>query len=303
MGRGTFAGYAGSVRSAPNQALVEQFDLPRLGGGCPFRISVARDGGASRDQADVPVLFVLDADFEFAVAAEIVRLATMGGVRPGVIVVGIGYGTTDFAAFSRLRTADLTPPVDDENVQALGSLTGLIGDRYGGAHALLTFLIDTLAPEIARRCPEASTWNHGLFGHSFGGLFAAYALLNRPDAFAAFYPASPSLWWNGFALFDGLPAFATRLAALARKPRLFVSVGGGEQGLATEDASSGDDLPALMAGWRMVDAACEFAEAVRGAGLADARCAVFADEDHISVIPATMMRSVRHFLAASGPRG
>lgn len=303
MGRGTVAGYAGRVWSAPNQALVEQFDLPRPGGGRPFRISMARHAGESPDRAEVPVLFVMDADFEFALAAEIVRLATMGGARQGAIVVGVGYGTTDFAAFSRLRTADLTPPVDDGNVRAMGSLTGLIGDRYGGAHALLTFLIDTLTPEIARRCPEASTWNHGLFGHSFGGLFAAYALLNRPDAFAAFFAASPSLWWNGFALFDGLPAFATRLAALARKPRLFVSVGGGEQGLAVEGGLSGDDLPALMAGWRMVDAACEFVEAVRGAGLADARYAVFADEDHVSVIPAAMMRSVRHFLAASGLHG
>ncbi|WP_374414445.1 alpha/beta hydrolase [Novosphingobium colocasiae] len=251
----------------------------------------------------MPVLFVMDADFEFAMAAEIVRLATMGGARPGAIVVGVGYGMSDFAAFSRLRTADLTPPVDDENVRALGSLTGLIGDRYGGAHALLAFLIDTLTSEIARRCPEASTWNHGLFGHSFGGLFTAYALVNRPDAFAAYFSVSPSLWWNGFALFDELPGFATRLAALARKPLLFMSVGSDEQGLPTEDASSGDDLRALMAGWRMVDAVCKFAEAVCGAGLADTRCAVFADEGHLSVIPAAMMRSVTLFLAASKPRG
>ena len=299
MGREILTGCTSTFQSTPNQALIEHFDLPHPDGGRPFRISVARDAGAAPDRAEIPVLFVMDADFEFPVAAEIVRLATMGGTRPGAIVVGVGYGTTDFAAFSRLRTADLTPPVSAENVRALGSLSGLIGDRYGGANALLTFLVDTLVPEIARRCPNASEWNHGLFGHSFGGLFTAYALLNRPDAFAAFFAASPSLWWDGFSLLDALPAFATRIKSVARMPRLFVSVGGAEQGLATESAPPGDDMRALMAGWRMVDAANEFAAEVRRAGLVDAKCVVFADEDHLSVIPAAIMRSVTSFLAVS----
>ncbi|WP_218036190.1 alpha/beta hydrolase [Sphingobium sp. 15-1] len=169
--------------SAPNQALIDQFELPHTGEGSPFQISVARVTGLSSDIADVPVFFVMDADFEFAVAAEIVRLASMGGTRPGAIVVGIGYGTTDFSTFSRLRTSDLTPAIRAENIQSLVGLTALIGERYGGAEALLTFLIETLVPEIAHRYPDASTSNRALFGHSLGGLFTAYALLSRPDAF------------------------------------------------------------------------------------------------------------------------
>lgn len=291
--------------SAPNQALIDQFELPHTGEGSPFQISVARVTGLSSHMADVPVFFVMDADFEFAVAAEIVRLASMGGTRPGAIVVGIGYGTTDFSTFSRLRTSDLTPAIRAENIQSLVGLTALIGERYGGAEALLTFLIETLVPEIAHRYPDASTSNRALFGHSLGGLFTAYALLSRPDAFAAFFPASPSLWWNGFTLFDELSAFAARLDAAERKPRLFISVGGDEQALPTQVPPGGDsslaEVQAMIGGWRMVDAAREFAAAVREAGLADAGCAVFADEDHHSVIPAAMMRSVTLFLSPPGP--
>lgn len=291
--------------SAPNQALIDQFELPHTGEGSPFQISVARVTGLSSDMADVPVFFVMDADFEFAVAAEIVRLASMGGTRPGAIVVGIGYGTTDFSTFSQLRTSDLTPAIRAENIQSLVGLTALIGERYGGAEALLTFLIETLVPEIAHRYPDASTSNRALFGHSLGGLFTVYALLSRPDAFAAFFPASPSLWWNGFALFDELSAFAARLDAAERKPRLFISVGGDEQVLPTQVPPGGDsslaEVQAMIGGWRMVDAAREFAAAVREAGLADAGCTVFADEDHHSVIPAAMMRSVTLFLSPPGP--
>lgn len=286
--------------SASNQASIEQFALPHPDGERRFQISVARAPGVSSDMADVPVLFVMDADVEFAVAAEIVRLLSMGGTRPSAMVVGVGYGVTDFAVFGRLRTADLTPPISAANIQALGNLTQVIGDRYGGAAALQNFLIETLVPEITRRYPEASTVNHALFGHSLGGLFTAHVLLNRPDAFAAFFPASPSLWWNGFGLFDQLPAFAARLDTLEGGPRVFVSVGANEQRVPASVPPGSpmtlEETQALTRSWRTVDAAEEFAIALQRAGPIDVDCAVFADEDHVSVIPAAMMRSITLFL-------
>ena len=67
----------------------------------------------------------------------------------------------------------------------------------------------SLFPEVARRhTGEASTKRSILFGHSLGGLFVAYALLTRPDAFATYLAISPSLWWDGFTVLRHLPAFA-----------------------------------------------------------------------------------------------
>ena len=35
-----------------------------------------------------------------------------------------------------------------------------------------------------------------LEGHSFGGLFSTYALMNKPELFNAFIIQAPALWWN-----------------------------------------------------------------------------------------------------------
>jgi alpha-beta hydrolase superfamily lysophospholipase len=39
-----------------------------------------------------------------------------------------------------------------------------------------------------------------LIGHSLGGLFARYALMNRPEVFNGYLIISPSLWWDDQAL-------------------------------------------------------------------------------------------------------
>lgn len=278
------------------QASIERFELPHPGGEGSFKISVARHPQAGKGLSDVPVLFVLDADIEFALAAEIARFRCASGQAPTAMVVGIGYDAAEFAEFAKLRTADLTPPLSEAGKQALGNFTSFIGEQEGGADALLTFLTDTLAPEIRRRYPEASRTDHALFGHSLGGLFTAYALLTRPDAFATFLSASPSLWWDGFAILARLPAFAERVKTLPRKPRVFVCAGEKEQELPSKVpaamAMTLEEVHALVAASRMVDAAAEFAVALREAGLETVEHQTFVGEDHGSVVPSALMRGL-----------
>lgn len=286
---------------ATNQAKIDQFELPHPDGNGSLQISVMCPPSLAGDLTDAPVLYVLDADFEYATAAEIARMTALGGTRPSAIVVGVGYGTSDFLKFMRLRAADLTPPISEANKQALGKFTLFIGEESGGADALLDFLAATLVPEIARRYPQASTNNRALYGHSFGGLFTAHALLTRPDSFNAFFPASPSLWWNGFAILDLLPGFATKLDALDRKPQVLVTVGATEQD-APDTVLPGspftlDEMRAMIESWRTVDAAAEFADALRAAGLVDVGYVSFPNETHESVIPPSMTRSLNCFLA------
>ncbi|WP_447765133.1 alpha/beta hydrolase [Sphingopyxis panaciterrae] len=276
------------------QAPIDQFELPHPSGTGCFQISVSRVAKAP-EGAKVPVLFMLDADIGFALAAEIARLrGTVGGL-PTAMVVGIGYGA-DYAEFAKLRTADLTPPLSEAGRAALGGMAGLIGEQDGGAEAFLGFLVETLKPEIARRYAEASATDHILCGHSLGGLFTAFALLTRPDAFATFLAGSPSLWWDGFAILTHLPAFAERLTKLERHPRVLVSVGGQEQDAPTKVplglGMSLADVQAMVAASRMVDAASEFAVALRDAGLREVADHVFDGEDHGSVIPAALMRGL-----------
>lgn len=277
------------------QAQIDQFTMPHPSGTGEFQISVARHPHRSEAQRDVPILFVLDADMVFALAAEIARLRGTSNMLPTAMVVGIGYGA-DFTEMSRLRTADLTPPLSAAGKESMGDLSSLIGDKDGGAEAFLTFLADQLVPEIQRRYPESVAGERFLFGHSLAGLFTAYAMLTRPGSFAAFLCSSPSLWWDQFAILNRLPAFAEKLGAVAEKPRAMISVGGNEQDPPTAVPSglgmSLEDVQAMVAASRMVDGAAEFASTLRESGLPDVQYFSFAGEDHMTALVTSLMRGL-----------
>jgi hypothetical protein len=278
------------MTAAPNP--IERFSLPRGDGQGDYVVYLSRPEGEAKD---VPVIFVLDADMTFSLAVEVANLRAIGGAFPRPVLAGIGYGA-NFAEMAKLRTGDLTPPTSADGAAALGNMTSLIGDKSGGADALLAFIVDSLAPEINRRCPEASKTRRILYGHSLAGLFAAYALLTRPDAFEAFLASSPSLWWDGFAVLKHLPAFTEHRKKLAQLPRVMVAVGGMEQDVPTEVPPSLNmdlaQVQAIVTMARMVDGAAEFAVALRDAGLTSVHHVCFTDEDHASVIPPSFNRGL-----------
>jgi predicted alpha/beta superfamily hydrolase len=282
------------------RASLEQFTLPHPGGEGQLKISVAAPAMAPPD-AKVPVLYVVDGDFLFGLAAEIMRAVSSVAGFPACYVVGIGYDA-DYLDFLKMRTADLSPPIRDEALEAMGALAAAIGgERNGGADAFLAFITDALKPEIAARYPQTSGGEQILFGHSLGGLFAANALLTRPDSFSTFIVSSPSLWWDGFSIFEKLPAFKERLPALSHQPRVFVDVGGKEQdpptsvpphlGVTLEEAQ------AQIRASRMVDAAKEFADALSDAGIGDMRHIAFAEDDHTSAALGGIIHGMRFALA------
>jgi len=282
------------------RASLEQFTLAHPSGEGQFRISVAAPA-IEAPATGVPVLYVVDGDMLFGLAAEIARAVSSVAGFPAHYVVGIGYDAA-YADFLKRRTADLTPPIGADALASLGGLGAAIGgEQSGGADAFLTFLAETLQPEIAARYPQTAGGDRILFGHSLGGLFAAHALLTRPDSFSAFIVGSPSLWWNGFAILEELPAFRDRLAALSRQPRVFVDVGAREQELPTSVPEgigvTLEEAQAQIRASRMVDAAREFADALHDAGVAAVRHIAFAEDDHVSAAPAGMLHGMRFALA------
>lgn len=281
------------------RASLEQFTLAHPSGAGSFTISVAAPAVEAPDAA-VPVLYVVDGDVLFGTAAEIARAVSSVAGFPAHYVVGIGYDAA-YADFLKLRTADLAPPIGTEALESLGALGTVIGgESGGGADAFLAFLTDTLRPAIAARYPDTVGGASILFGHSLGGLFAANALLTRPGSFAAFIVSSPSLWWDGFSIFEKLPAFGERLAALPHQPRVFVDVGAREQempmsvpegiGVTLEEAQ------AQIRAARMVDGAKEFADALRSAGVTELRHVAFAEDDHVSAAQAGILHGMRFAL-------
>lgn len=102
-----------------------------------------------------------------------VELLTRTGSIPPIIIVGIE--STD-------RMRDLSPSSSTNNP---GS---------GGGPKFLKFIQDELIPYVD------SNYRTHLFrvleGHSMGGLFTAYCLIQKPELFDAHIIMSPSFWWN-----------------------------------------------------------------------------------------------------------
>jgi predicted alpha/beta superfamily hydrolase len=64
----------------------------------------------------------------------------------------------------------------------------------GGAGNFLSFIKDELIPYIDSKYPANGT--NSIYGHSYGGLFALYALLSEPQLFESYYATDPPFSWN-----------------------------------------------------------------------------------------------------------
>ena len=139
------------------------------------------------------VMYVTDADTMFPAAWSAVGLCGMAALDADkpfepLILVGVGYGTDDPDEWIKTRARDFTPagtPLTQEAIQVLGS-----DIVQGRADRFLRFLEEELDPVIRREFPVVDA-RAGLFGHSYGGLFASYALLSRSPAFDRYLIGSP----------------------------------------------------------------------------------------------------------------
>lgn len=165
-----------------------------------------------------PVIVVLDGNFHFPMLAASVHQYEKAGLLPPLIVVGVGYKS--FAAMDSLRVRDYLYPA------------ALPSDELkapGGGESFRQFLSRELLPTIDSAY-RTTTQNRTLLGHSFGGYFALYTLLNQTKRktrdFQNFVAASPSVWYHNVYL-NQLPAQLNTVNR-ADSVRLFVAVGGQE---------------------------------------------------------------------------
>ncbi len=116
-----------------------------------------------------------------------------------------------------------------------------------------------------------TTSDRGLWGHSFGGLFALYVLFEQPELFARYAINSPSLWWNQRESIAREAAYARTHDSLPA--HVFLSFGA-------------DEGPELFS---------SFVSTLKGRGhrRLELSSHVFEGETHASVVPATFSRSFR----------
>jgi predicted alpha/beta superfamily hydrolase len=237
--------------------------------GVEYRIDVALPAGYATSGTRYPVFYILDSNLAFSIATMTYRGFRLEKSVPEIIIVGIGYPGDDPAPYTpeyhASRSRDYTPT----NVEA--TLPG-----SGGAGPFLRFIKAELIPMIDARY-RTDPADRALGGHSLGGLFTAYALLNDPTIFKRYWIGSPSLWWDKEKIQTTVPA--ARARAEPAKGRALLTVGANE-------------------GPIMVPPMQRMAAALRlGFPGLTIGSVVFPDESHVSVLGASISRALRFLYA------
>jgi predicted alpha/beta superfamily hydrolase len=123
--------------------------------------------------AKYPVLYLLDGGTHFHHASGIVQFLSSNGLIPEMIVVGIT--NVD-------RNRDFTPTQLPQR------------NSSGGAEKFSEFIANELFPFMERNY-RVQSYNI-LMGHSLGGTFATYSLLNHPELFNSYISISPYLMYD-----------------------------------------------------------------------------------------------------------
>lgn len=241
--------------------------------GVAYRLQLGFPPGFEARPGRLPVVLLLDADYSFPVAHAIAVHLRERGDLPDLLLVAVGYDGPP--AYKLHRTRDYTPThVPD------GGYGPEFQKASGGAPAFLDFLERELMPWLQERWRAAP--RPVLVGHSYGGLFASWVQVTRPELLSGAIVVSPSLWYDQRALLAleaGLPA-----ARRAAPGRLYGAVGGLE--------GSGEDMQGdLKALGRALGKA-------RWPAL-EARVDVLDGETHNSVFPRALSNGLRYLW----PRG
>ncbi len=160
-----------------------------------------------------PVIVLTDANFYYPMLAPVLHQYEKGGLLPPLILVGIGYKS--FKLMDSIRVRDYLYPkaIPSDEMKA-----------PGGGLSFYQFITNELLPKIDSNY-RTENKNRALLGHSFGGYFSLYALLEQLNQkrhdFKGFVSASPSLWYNNNYLFQ-LPK---KLKTTQDSLNLFLSVG------------------------------------------------------------------------------
>lgn len=161
--------------------------------GVTYKLYVSLPNGYAESADRYPVVYLLDADYSFAIARNIVEHLSDRDDLPRLILVGIGYDGP--LRYRENRTRDYTPSFTP---------TGGYGPEYqalsGGAPAFRDFIEAELIPFIEDDYRVSA--DRTLVGHSFGGLFGSWVAVTRPDLFARYLLVSPSLWYHDRMVFD-----------------------------------------------------------------------------------------------------
>jgi predicted alpha/beta superfamily hydrolase len=218
-------------------------------------------------------------DFWVTVNAPSTVLFLPGQKLPAVYALDAGYGIAGPQGSLLSGTEAMAPAiivsVGYRTGEAINRNTDLLHNKLtqdghtigGGGAAFEAFLLEDLKPFIEAKFPVDPARSI-LFGHSFGGLFAANVFADKPDAFAGYVIGSASAWAD--------PVLIARVAAAAPKAtdqRIYLSVGE-KEGAGRIGGSS-----------QMTDGFNGLAAGLKGRSGVILKTQLYAGETHLSYYP------------------
>ena len=144
-------------------------------------LSVALPNNYAQSTQAYPVIYVLDGDLFFGMAAGLTPLNGWFAAAPEAIVVGIGYGMESYDQWVQLRERDFKiPEVRDAPPDA-------------AADVFLAALTEEMIPFIEANYRTIPS-DRCLYGYWSSGFFVLYALFHQPDAFQRYLCGSGDLY-------------------------------------------------------------------------------------------------------------
>jgi predicted alpha/beta superfamily hydrolase len=238
---------------------------------------------STKDSITYPVLYVLDGMNASRIISGIRPLMHVGNQLEDVIIVGIGSGLDPLSWYNN-RYNDYTTSVSipkDETIR--DKANGLWGKKFdvpkgnfksGGAAKFLKIIKTEIAPYLDKNYKTNA--DRGITGHSLGGLFTAYCLVNSDGYFTRFGINSPALWWDNEKLLNQAVAqFTENKIWDLPQTKVFISVGDQEDSF-------------------MVPTMTKFSKYLEDSNYEniDLKWKIFDGENHISVIPASLSKTI-----------
>ena len=267
--------YAQTNEEAYSLANTSVIDLTSTSNGIDYQLYVHVPPACSAPDAECPAVYMLDAEYSFALSSQIVSHLSDRNRVPPLISVAIGY--PDKSQYRRFRTRDYTPYFHGD-----GGYSEELQKESGGGPGFLSVIENDIVPFVEETF-AASDKERTLVGHSYGGLFALYAWITSPELFDNYLIVSPSLWYaDGKPLADAAEACAA--SEFSKTRDLYLAVGEYE-----EQPQNGRTMVSDLNALQKILDACT-------ARKTSTYLRVFEDETHASIFPAALSTGIRkHF--------
>jgi len=126
-----------------------------------------------------PVVYILDGEVFLPTAKNVLDFYS-GGFMPEMVLIGISNNNN--------RMRDLT-------TSTVKTMYGRpFNQENGEAANFIQFIENELIPFVEKKYPVTNF--RTIIGHSYGGLFAVYTLINHPNIFNNYIAIDPSLDWD-----------------------------------------------------------------------------------------------------------